>query len=75
MRHIGALILVMLAAHGSSVRGQNAGAIPLPSIEAHPAIAPMLLAQAFYRAANALAIARGHNPDEPPNLTKVTRTI
>jgi len=55
--------------------GSAAGAIALASIDAHPAIAPMLLAQAFYRAANALAIARGHNPDEPPNLTKVTRTI
>ena len=67
-----------LAGRGIDVflAGANAaGARALPMIDAHPAIAPMLFAQAFYRAANALAIARGHNPDEPPHLTKVTRTI
>jgi glucosamine--fructose-6-phosphate aminotransferase (isomerizing) len=66
-----------LAARGIDVflaGGAAPGATALPSIDAHPAIAPMLTAQAFYRAANALAIARGHNPDEPPHLTKVTRT-
>jgi len=50
------------------------GAIALPCIEAHPAIAPMLLAQSFYRLADALAAARGIDPDNPPHLAKVTRT-
>jgi glucosamine--fructose-6-phosphate aminotransferase (isomerizing) len=51
------------------------GAVTLPTIEAHPAIQPLLLAESFYRVANALAVARGHDPDRPPNLRKVTRTL
>jgi glucosamine--fructose-6-phosphate aminotransferase (isomerizing) len=51
------------------------GAVMLPAVEgAHPAIAPMLLTEAFYRLANALAIARGYDPDAPPHLRKVTET-
>jgi glucosamine--fructose-6-phosphate aminotransferase (isomerizing) len=50
------------------------GATNLPTIDAHPAIQPLLLAQSFYRLANALAIARGQDPDRPPHLRKVTRT-
>ena len=42
---------------------------------AHPVIEPMLFAQSFYRMANALALARGHNPDAPPHLRKVTETL
>jgi glucosamine--fructose-6-phosphate aminotransferase (isomerizing) len=51
-----------------------AGAIELPTLEAHPAAAPLLIAQSFYRLANAAAIARGMDPDRPPHLHKVTRT-
>jgi len=51
-----------------------AGTTNLPAIEAHPAIEPLLLVQSFYRAANALAIARGRDPDRPPHLRKITRT-
>ena len=48
----------------------------LPVVQgAHPAIAPMLAVQSFYRMANALSIARGYNPDEPPHLRKVTETM
>ena len=50
------------------------GVTILPTLAAHPAIQPLLLAQSFYRLANALAIARGHDPDRPPHLRKVTRT-
>lgn len=50
------------------------GAVVLPTVEAHPAIAPIALAQSFYRLANALAIARGFDPDNPPHLRKVTET-
>jgi glucosamine--fructose-6-phosphate aminotransferase (isomerizing) len=55
----------------------NAGvrdALPLPSAP-HPACAPLLAVQAFYRAVNALALRRGHNPDVPPHLNKVTETV
>lgn len=51
------------------------GAIQLPSVSAHPAIEPMLQIQSFYRAANALSVARGFNPDTPPHLAKVTETV
>ncbi len=50
------------------------GATVLPTIEAHPVIQPLLLAQSFYRLANALAVARGCDPDRPPHLRKVTET-
>lgn len=51
------------------------GAIALPSLEAHPVIEPMLQIQSFYRAVNALSVARGFDPDKPPHLAKVTETI
>lgn len=41
----------------------------------HPACAPLLTIQSFYRAINALALRRGHNPDVPPHLNKVTETV
>ena len=50
------------------------GARTLPSIATHPLVEPLLLAQSFYRLANALAVARGRDPDRPPNLRKVTET-
>jgi glucosamine--fructose-6-phosphate aminotransferase (isomerizing) len=60
---------VMIA--GSRCRG----ALHLPSEPAHPVIEPMLIAQTFYRMANALSLARGLDPDRPPNLSKVTETV
>jgi glutamine---fructose-6-phosphate transaminase (isomerizing) len=50
------------------------GAISLPIVAAHPAVAPIALVQSFYRLANALALARGRDPDHPPHLRKVTET-
>ena len=48
----------------------------LPLVRAsHPACAPLLTIQSFYRAINALALRRGHNPDVPPHLNKVTETV
>lgn len=47
----------------------------LPTENAHPAIQPMLMVQSFYRLVNALAIARGYDPDRPPHLRKVTETV
>jgi glucosamine--fructose-6-phosphate aminotransferase (isomerizing) len=60
---------VLLA--GAVVSGTTA----LATIEAEPAIGPLLLAQSFYRLANALAAARGRDPDRPPHLSKVTETV
>ena len=51
------------------------GAVALPTLRAHPAIEPLLMIQSFYRLANALAVARGLDPDRPPHLSKVTETI
>lgn len=54
--------------------GRVAGAVELPAVPSHPALAPLALAQSFYRFANALALARGRDPDNPPHLRKVTET-
>lgn len=54
---------------------QVPGALALPAIRTHPAIEPLLLVQSFYRLANALAVARGRDPDRPPHLRKVTETV
>ncbi|SFR87638.1 SIS domain-containing protein [Sphingomonas jatrophae] len=51
------------------------GAIHLPVAAAHPAVQPILAIQSFYRAANALAVCRGFDPDRPPHLAKVTETV
>jgi glucosamine--fructose-6-phosphate aminotransferase (isomerizing) len=47
----------------------------LPLAAAHPAVQPILAVQSFYRAVEALARARGRDPDHPPHLNKVTQTI
>ena len=53
----------------------SAGASTLPTIRAHAVIEPMLIIQSFYRFANAVALARGLDPDRPPHLNKVTETV
>ncbi len=60
---------VMLA--GSKV----SRAMILPTEPAHAVIEPILIVQSFYRMVNALALARGHNPDQPPYLNKITETV
>jgi glucosamine--fructose-6-phosphate aminotransferase (isomerizing) len=50
-------------------------AVILPTEAAHAVIEPMLIVQSFYRMVNALALARGRNPDQPPYLNKVTETV
>jgi glucosamine--fructose-6-phosphate aminotransferase (isomerizing) len=54
--------------------GQAAEAVNLPALRCAPLLEPILQIQSFYRAANALAVARGLNPDHPPHLAKVTET-
>jgi len=41
----------------------------------HPVCASLVSIASFYRAANALALRRGRNPDVPPHLRKVTETV
>jgi glucosamine--fructose-6-phosphate aminotransferase (isomerizing) len=48
----------------------------LPLAGGLPALCtPLLAIQSFYRAASALALRRGFNPDVPPHLNKVTETV
>jgi len=48
----------------------------LPSrTDVHPVLGAIAHIQSFYGLANALSLARGHNPDAPPHLNKVTRTL
>jgi glucosamine--fructose-6-phosphate aminotransferase (isomerizing) len=54
--------------------GSVPGATVLPALDGHPTLQPLFLIQSFYRVANALACARGCNPDRPPHLRKVTET-
>ncbi len=51
------------------------GTVPLPTIEAHPALQPILFIQSFYRMAERLARRRGIDPDTPALLKKVTETV
>ncbi len=51
------------------------GVCSLPALAAHAALEPVAFALSFYKMINALALARGFNPDRPPNLAKVTETI
>ncbi|EQD56117.1 glucosamine-fructose-6-phosphate aminotransferase, partial [mine drainage metagenome] len=52
--------------------GQEHLAVPAA---VHSACTPIAEIVSFYRAANALALRRGYNPDVPPHLQKVTETL
>ncbi len=41
----------------------------------HPLLTPIAALHAFYRLAEAVARRRGRDPDQPPHLMKVTRTV
>jgi glucosamine--fructose-6-phosphate aminotransferase (isomerizing) len=67
----------VLGAQGAMVTiagGGDPGSLPVPRAP-HPALAPILQIQAFYRMAAALACERGHNPDQPRYVQKVTHTL
>ncbi|WP_206243994.1 SIS domain-containing protein [Novosphingobium terrae] len=55
--------------------GPLEGTLHCPSLPTVPALEPILLIQSFYRLANALSVTRGLDPDSPPHLNKVTRTV
>ena len=61
---------VQVLVAGASVEG----AVVLPTLSAHPALQPLLLAQSGYRLIDAIAQARGRDPDQPPHLSKITET-
>ncbi len=64
------------AERGAIVRMADArGGGTLPAEASHPAIEPLLMLQSFYRLANAVSLARGLDPDQPPHLAKVTKTL
>ncbi len=59
---------------GSLIAAQ--GVIDLPTVRTgHPLTQPIAQAAAFYRFAEALSRRRGLDPDNPPALHKVTRTL
>jgi glucosamine--fructose-6-phosphate aminotransferase (isomerizing) len=67
-----------LAADGADVllAGKpHAAATNLPTLDAHPALQPLLSIQSFYGMAESLSRARGLDPDHPPHLRKVTKTV
>lgn len=55
--------------------GGDEGGGVLPTVSTHPNLEPIARIQSFYRMANGLSILRGHDPDKPPHLNKVTETI
>jgi glucosamine--fructose-6-phosphate aminotransferase (isomerizing) len=64
----GQTCLIASARAGAGIR------LPLPP-PLHPLLDPIVAIQAFYPLAVALAEARGHDPDRPRGLHKVTRTL
>jgi glutamine---fructose-6-phosphate transaminase (isomerizing) len=73
-----AALAAELAERGAQIMLAGANApksLVLATETAHPAIQPMLIIQSFYRFVNALALARGYDPDHPPHLRKVTETV
>ena len=63
---------VVVASHDAP--GPGLVHLPLPP-PLHPLLDPIVALQAFYPLAEALARARGRDPDRPPGLLKVTRTL
>jgi len=61
---------VLLAAPGM----QGPDTLPLAA-GLSPLAAPLVAVQSFYRAASALSLRRGFDPDLPPSLNKVTETL
>lgn len=71
-------LLAALAERGASVvipGPPSAGMTAVPvAADLHPALAPIVMIESFYRMINATATARGYDPDRPPHLHKVTST-
>jgi len=76
MKNMGANILLASPQRDQAVQTiQDAASIYLPLPQGlHPICDPLLIVQAFYVMMARLSVARGLNPDEPSDLTKVTKT-
>ena len=66
--------VVMVAGAADATLPDRAIRLPLPSVQ-HPALQPIVTIQAAYRMIAELSVARGLDPDSPPFLNKVTRTL
>ena len=66
---------VIVMGNGHPVDFPNDALLLPGATDRHPAIAAIAAIQSFYRLADALAIARGRDPDHPPHLSKVTETV
>jgi glucosamine--fructose-6-phosphate aminotransferase (isomerizing) len=69
-----------LAAQGATVIAAGPGVgwagSPLPVVGGlHPFMQPIANVQSFYALAEAISRARGHDPDHPSHLRKVTETV
>ncbi len=67
-----------LSAQGCQVLLAGGGADgvgALPVLISDPVAEPLLMTQSFYRAAAALAVVRGLDPDHPRRLQKATQTV
>lgn len=65
---------VMVAGAADAALPDRAIRLPLPPVP-HPALLPIVTVQAAYRMIAGLSVARGLDPDSPPFLNKVTRTL
>jgi glucosamine--fructose-6-phosphate aminotransferase (isomerizing) len=70
-------VVEAFAGRGATVLAAHAddGRAVLPALAAHPAVQPILMLASFYGLAEALSRRRGLDPDTPPHLAKVTRTL
>lgn len=66
-------VAAQFAARGATVALADASVEPV--LFDHPAIEPILMIQRCYRMVDALARARGYDPDAPEHLSKVTFTL
>lgn len=69
-----------LAAHQvqvDEVQSRGAAVVQLNhgALTSHPRVLPLLVLQRFYLDVEAVARSRGVNPDAPPGLNKVTKTV
>ena len=67
--------IIQLGAPVIMIGSERPAGLTLPLLPGlHPALAPIAAIQRFYRLAACLSLARGHDPDRPPHLRKVTET-
>jgi glucosamine--fructose-6-phosphate aminotransferase (isomerizing) len=64
---------VLLAAPADAPSSDGIELLPLV-VTAHEDLDPIAAVQSFYPMVEALARARGRDPDRPPHLAKVTKT-